>query len=133
MLFPFLSKFSAFVFMSPSTKSTGAVDNRAKTNHVNKTLAPALDSEGVIAQQLLRTVDGKRAAALEIMVVNTAISNLIREAKTFQIPSIIQTAKGDGMQLMDQALQALLAAKKISPDEAYRYAANKSLFQAPKN
>ncbi|PLX99203.1 MAG: type IV pili twitching motility protein PilT [Desulfuromonas sp.] len=89
--------------------------------------------KGVIAQQLCRTVDGKRAAALEIMIVTTAISNLIREAKTFQIPSIIQTAKGEGMQLMDQALQALLTAKKISPDEAYRFAANKSLFQAPDN
>jgi twitching motility protein PilT len=53
--------------------------------------------KGVIAQQLLRTVDGKRCAALEILSVNSAVSNLIREGKTFQIPSVIQTGKSQGM------------------------------------
>ncbi|MEO5656681.1 MAG: type IV pilus twitching motility protein PilT [Nitrospiria bacterium] len=83
---------------------------------------------GVVAQQLIKTLDGKRCAALEILVVTVAVSNLIREAKTFQIPSVIQTGKGEGMQLMDQALQALVAAKKIAVEEAYKYAANKALF-----
>jgi len=85
--------------------------------------------KGVIAQQLLRTVDGKRCAALEILAVNSAVSNLIREGKTFQIPSIIQTGKGEGMQLMDQSLQELLNARKISHEEAHRYATNKVLFE----
>ncbi|MCK5065018.1 MAG: hypothetical protein KAQ97_07030, partial [Candidatus Fermentibacteraceae bacterium] len=83
---------------------------------------------GVIAQQLVRTIDGKRCAALEILFVTSAVSNLIREGKTYQIPSVIQTGKGKGMQLMDQALQALLATKRISQEEAYKYAVNKSLF-----
>ncbi len=83
---------------------------------------------GVIAQQLLRTIDGKRCAALEILFVTAAVSNLIREGKTFQIPSVIQTGKAKGMQLMDQSLMNLLEARKISIEEAYKYAADKSLF-----
>lgn len=87
---------------------------------------------GVVAQQLLRTVDGKRCAALEILKVNAASANLIREGKTFQLPSVIQTGRKDGMQLMDQALQELLNAKRIDLDEARRFAQNKSLF-TPEN
>lgn len=85
---------------------------------------------GVIAQQLLRTVDGKRCAALEILKVNPASANLIREGKTFQIPSVIQTGRNEGMQLMDQALQELLKNKTISAEEAEKYAVNKSLFSS---
>lgn len=85
---------------------------------------------GVICQQLLRTADGKgRVAALEIMVGTPAIGNLIREGKTFQIPSIIQTAKKEGMQLMDQHLLDLLKMRKIAAEEAYRCAADKKQFE----
>ncbi|NOQ23167.1 MAG: PilT/PilU family type 4a pilus ATPase [Candidatus Aegiribacteria sp.] len=83
---------------------------------------------GVVAQQLLRTIDGKRCAALEILFVNAAVSNLIREGKTFQIPSVIQTGKSKGMQLLDQDLEALVTARKISVEEAYKYAVDKRLF-----
>ena len=86
--------------------------------------------KGVICQQLLKTADGKgRAAALEIMLGTPAIGNLIREGKTFQIPSIMQTAKKDGMQLMDQHLLDLLKTKKVNPDEAYRCAVDKKQFE----
>jgi twitching motility protein PilT len=85
--------------------------------------------KGVIAQQLLKTVDGKRCAALEILVVNPAVANLIREGKTFQIPSVIQTGKAQGMQLMDQSIQELLSAGRITKDEAMKFASNKSMFQ----
>lgn len=86
--------------------------------------------KGVVCQQLLRTSDGKgRAAALEIMLGTPAIGNLIREGKTFQIPSIIQTAKRDGMQSMDQHLLDLLKTKKVNPDEAYRCAIDKKQFE----
>ena len=85
---------------------------------------------GVICQQLLKTADGKgRVAALEIMVGTPAIGNLIREAKTFQIPSIMQTARKDGMQLMDQHILDLLKSKKVSPEEAYRFCADKKQFE----
>ena len=84
--------------------------------------------KGVIAQQLLKTVEGKRCAALEILSVNSAVANLIREGKTFQIPSVIQTGKGEGMQLMDQALQDLVKAKRVTVEEARKFAVNKNLF-----
>jgi twitching motility protein PilT len=85
---------------------------------------------GVVAQQLLKTADGKgRVAALEIMIGTPAIGNLIREGKTFQIPSIMQTARKDGMQLMDQHLLDLLKTKRVSPEEAYRCAADKKQFE----
>ncbi|GAC1471134.1 MAG: type IV pilus twitching motility protein PilT [Desulfuromonadaceae bacterium] len=86
--------------------------------------------KGVICQQLLKTADGKgRVAALEIMLGTPAIANLIREGKTFQIPSIMQTAKKDGMQLLDQHLLDLLKTKKVNPAAAYRCAVDKKLFQ----
>lgn len=87
--------------------------------------------KGVVCQQLLKTADGKgRVAALEIMLGNAAIGNLIREGKTFQIPSIIQTARKDGMQLMDTHLSSLLDEGKITVEEAYRCAVEKRNFEA---
>ncbi len=86
---------------------------------------------GVVAQQLLRTLDGKRCAALEILKVNAASANLIREGKTFQLPSVIQTGRKDGMQLMDQALQQLVDEQRVSREEACRFAVNKAQFAAP--
>ncbi len=68
-------------------------------------------------------------AALEIMLGTPAIANLIREAKTFQIPSIIQTARKDGMQLMDQHLLDLLKTKQVNPEEAHRCAIDKKQFE----
>ncbi|SNB47567.1 type IV pilus twitching motility protein PilT [Geobacter sp. DSM 9736] len=86
--------------------------------------------KGVICQQLLRTADGKgRVAALEIMIGTPAIGNLIREGKTFQIPSIMQTARKDGMQLVDQHLLDLVKANKVAPEEAYRCAMDKKQFE----
>ncbi|WP_277058421.1 type IV pilus twitching motility protein PilT [Trichlorobacter lovleyi] len=86
--------------------------------------------KGVVCQQLLKTADGHgRVAALEIMLGTPAIANLIREGKTFQIPSIIQTAKKDGMQLMDQHLLDLLKTRQINPEEAHRCAIDKKQFE----
>ncbi len=87
--------------------------------------------KGVVCQQLLRTADGKgRVAALEIMLGNAAIGNLIREGKTFQIPSIIQTGRKDGMQLMDSHLTELLKDGKVTIEEAHRCAVDKRPFAA---
>ena len=86
--------------------------------------------KGVVCQQLLKTADGHgRVAALEIMLGTPAIANLIREGKTFQIPSIIQTAKKDGMQLMDQHLLDLLKTKQVTPEEAHKCAIDKKQFE----
>jgi twitching motility protein PilT len=84
---------------------------------------------GVVAQQLLRTADGNgRVAALEIMVGTPAIANMIREAKTHQITSMIQTGRKDGMQLMDQAILDFLMKKVVAPQEAYAKAHSKAEF-----
>ncbi len=77
---------------------------------------------GVISQVLCKRKDGKgRAAAYEIMVSNHAISNLIREGKTFQIPSVIQTGRREGMILMSQHLKDLIASGTITEEEAAPY------------
>ena len=86
--------------------------------------------KGVLCQQLLKRLDKPgRLAALEILFCKTAVANLIREAKTFQIPSIIQTAKGEGMQLMDQSIMEFLMKKQVSPEEAYIKAGDKNVFE----
>ncbi len=86
--------------------------------------------KGVICQQLLKRIDKPgRLAAIEILYCKTAIANLIREGKTFQIPSMIQTGKAEGMQLMDQAVMDFLMKKQISPDEAYLKAHDKNAFE----
>ncbi|HEY7769029.1 type IV pilus twitching motility protein PilT [Longimicrobium sp.] len=85
---------------------------------------------GVVAQQLLRKKGGKgRVAAHEILVGTPAVANLIREAKTFQIPSSIQTGKRDGMILMDQSIMNLMMAGTVDADEAYGKALDKAAFQ----
>jgi twitching motility protein PilT len=84
---------------------------------------------GVVAQQLLRKADGSgRVAALEVMVGTPALGNMIREGKTHQIPSMIQTGKKDGMQMMDQAILDYLMKKVVDADEAYAKAHNKAEF-----
>lgn len=85
---------------------------------------------GVVSQKLLRSADGRnRQAILEIMFNTPALSNLILNRKVFQIPSILQTGREQGMQLMDQALLDAVKAKEIDPDDAYVHATDKKLFQ----
>jgi twitching motility protein PilT len=85
--------------------------------------------KGVIAQVLLKAKDGKsRMAAWEILVGTSAIGNLIREGKIHQIPSIIQTGKKDGMQLLDQHILEFLMSGQITAEEAYMKANNKQAF-----
>lgn len=97
-------------------------------DQIRTQLADAL--QGILAQQLIPTIDGmSRAVALEILINTSAVSNLIRENKTFQLPSIMQTSKQVGMQTMDQSLMDLVKQRKISPQEAYRRAADKKAFE----
>jgi len=74
--------------------------------------------KGVIAQTLCRKAGGGRVAALEILLVNPAVSNLIREGKTYQIPSIMQTGKALGMITMNDWLLELIRKKIVDPEEA---------------
>tara|TARA_Y100001970_G_scaffold184680_1_gene224677 strand:- start:2122 stop:3174 length:1053 start_codon:yes stop_codon:yes gene_type:complete len=85
--------------------------------------------EAVIAQKLLPTKDGKgRAPACEVMIANTAIRNLIREDRIYQIPSIIQSGGVEGMQSLDQDLQRLVSQGKIERKVAQAIADNPKLF-----
>jgi len=81
---------------------------------------------GIISQQLVPSADGKRRVlALETLTNTPAVANVIREAKTYMLPGIIQTGKKQGMQLMDDALLALCDRGAISGDEAYARAEQK--------
>ena len=81
---------------------------------------------GVVSQTLCKKIGGGRVAALEVLLVNPAVSNLIREGKTFQIPSIMQTAKNVGMKLLNEALSELVASKQVLAEEAMAKAVDKA-------
>jgi twitching motility protein PilT len=81
--------------------------------------------KGVVSQTLCKKIGGGRAAALEVLLVTPAVSNLIREGKTFQIPSIMQTARGMGMRLLNDALAELVENKIVTADEALSKAVDK--------
>ena len=81
---------------------------------------------GVISQQLIPRADGNgRVLALEILTNTPAVANVIREARTYMLPGIIQTGKKQGMQLMDDALGDLCKRGLISSEEAYARAEQK--------
>jgi twitching motility protein PilT len=85
---------------------------------------------GVISQVLCKKIGGGRVAAREILLTLPSISNLIREGKTFQIPSVIQTSRRHGMLLLNDALIELVDAKQVEPKEAYMKATDKLGFTA---
>ena len=84
--------------------------------------------KGVIAQTLCRKIGGGRVAALEVLIVTQAVSNLIREGKTFQLPSIMQVNKAAGMVSLNDALMDLVKKKLVEPSEAYSKAVDKIGF-----
>ena len=85
---------------------------------------------GVVSQQLVRRSDGKgRVAALEVLVNNPGIANILRDGKTEQIATAIQSGGLQGMQSMDTALRRLMDAKAITGRDAYRKAINKREFE----
>jgi len=90
----------------------------------------AMSLKAVVTQALVKTPDGHgRRAVLEILVSSRAIAKLITSDQTHQIPSQIQTGKDLGMQQMDHALLEAIHAKEIDPDDAIRFANDKSKFQ----
>ena len=95
-----------------------------RQSQVRVMLAESL--RGVIAQVLCKKKGGGRVAAREILLTIPAISNLIREGKTFQIPSIMQTNKRIGMLTLNDSLLDLVEAGLVEPQEAYMRAADKS-------
>ena len=82
--------------------------------------------KGVVAQVLCKKIGGGRVAPREIMIVNSAIANLIREGKTFQIPSAMQTQKKLGCILLNEALMDLVERRIVEPVDAYVKSADKA-------
>lgn len=94
---------------------------------IRNTLADNL--RAVISQTLFKRTDRRgRVAALEILIATPAVRNLIRESKTFQIPSMLQMGKKYGMQTLDDAILNLLNQKIIPPEDAYTKSTDKSRF-----
>ena len=97
-------------------------------NKVRATLSESL--KGVVAQNLFKRIDKKgRVAALEILVFNTAVANLVREGKTHQIPGMIQIGKKAGNTPLDDSIMEHLRMKRVSPDEAYDKCLDKKKFR----
>ncbi|MGR0480342.1 MAG: type IV pilus twitching motility protein PilT [Candidatus Electronema sp. V4] len=94
---------------------------------VRSTLADAL--KAVVSQTLFKRIDKKgRCAALEILICTPAVRNLIREGKTYQIPSAMQTGKKFGMATLDDAIEDLLTKRQIAPEDAYTNCIEKPRF-----
>ena len=86
--------------------------------------------EGIISQQLIPKADGRgRVGAFEVLHVNLAVRNLIREGKTHQLPSIMQTGRRQGMMTMDEAIIQLIRDRKITPQMALSFAQDRDSME----
>jgi twitching motility protein PilT len=98
-------------------------------NKIRQTLSEAL--KGIVAQTLFKRTDKKgRIAAFEILVFNTAVSNLVREGKTHQLPGMIQVGKKIGNQPMDDHIMEHVRMKRISPEDAYEKSLDRKKFRS---
>ncbi len=99
-----------------------------KQSHVRTMLSTSL--RGVVSQQLLQRSDKQgRVAALEILINNSAVSNLIRQGKLDQLENTMQSGAATGMRTMDGSIQALFDQRLITGKEAYKKAINKARFE----
>jgi twitching motility protein PilT len=129
-----LASFGILIFGTVHTNSAGATIDRFvnafpadQQPQVRGLLADSL--AGVVAQQLLKRADGKgRVAAHEILVGNTGLASLIRESKTAQVTSFIQSGQSEGMQTMDACLERLVTAGVVGGAEALAKVLDKESF-----
>ncbi|MGE5298196.1 MAG: type IV pilus twitching motility protein PilT, partial [Acidobacteriaceae bacterium] len=85
---------------------------------------------GIVSQRLLPRVGGGRIPALEIMMMNTAVGNIIREGKTHQLPNVIHTSTSTGMISLDRYLAELVRTSQVRLEDAQHYATDASLFES---
>ncbi len=97
-------------------------------NQIRSQLASVL--LGVVCQRLVPRIQGGRVAAVEILLKNHAVENLIRENKGYQIDSVIETSLKDGMVSLDRALADMVQRGEVSVEDALRYCKNRDYFQA---
>ncbi|HZJ64069.1 MAG TPA: ATPase, T2SS/T4P/T4SS family, partial [Kofleriaceae bacterium] len=129
-----LASFGILILATVHTNSAASTVDRfvnafaaEQQDQIRGLLADSL--AGVVAQQLLRRADVKgRVAAHEILLGNFALASLIREGKTSQIASFIQSSSGDGMQGMDVALERLVSAGTVSARDALDKSLDKEAF-----
>jgi twitching motility protein PilT len=129
-----LASFGILVFATVHTNSAAATIDRICNSfpaeeqpQVRGMLAESL--AGIVAQQLVRSRDGKRCAAQEILVGSSAVAQLIRDGKTFQLASLMQAGQSQGMQTTDLALERLMNEGRIDPVEALEHASDKEAMQ----
>ena len=117
---------------SNAPKTIDRVIDVFPTNQQNQIRASLSESlKGVVAQNLFKRIDKPgRVAALEILVCDSPIANLIREGKTHQIPGMMQVGKKKGNQPLDDAIMEHLRSATIAPEEAYEKATDKKKFRA---
>jgi len=99
-----------------------------RQNQVRSMLADSL--KGVISQTLCKKKGGGMVAAHEVLLVNAAVSNLVREGKTFQIPTIMQTGRAAGMTTLNDSLLELVKQGIVEPNQAYAKSVARSEFRA---
>lgn len=129
-----LASFGILVFATVHTNSAAATIDRIinafpadEQPQVRGMLSESLS--GIVAQQLLRTADGKRRVAVhEILMGSPALASMIRENKTFQIPSLMQAGQAQGMQTMDMALERYVRDGTVSLESALEKAIDKESF-----
>jgi twitching motility protein PilT len=130
-----LASFGVLVFGTVHTNSASATIDRIinafpadEQPQVRGMLSESLVA--IIAQQLLKSADGKgRVAAYEVLIGSSALAAMIREGKTFQIPSLMQAGQAAGMQTMDMALERLVNKGSVSFDDALEKVTDKETFQ----
>ena len=84
----------------------------------------------VLSQTLLPKATGKgRVPAFEVMVANTAVKNLIRDGKTYELNNVMQLNSAEGMQTLDQSLSGLVRMKTVTPDEAIAHSSHPDRLQ----
>ncbi len=129
-----LASFGVLIFATVHTNSAPATIERIinafpsdEQPQVRGLLAESMI--GIVAQQLLKTADGKgRIAAHEILLGTSGVAAMIRENKTFQLPNQMQSGKGLGMQTLDMALEKLVRDKIVTFDIALERASDKESF-----
>src|SRR5688500_8272131 len=115
-----------------TTTAAGTIDRiidqfpADRQSQIRVMLAESL--KGVISQTLCKKIGGGRVAAREVLLSITAVTNLIREGKTFQIPTVMQTSKRLGMVTLNDALLELVDGGLIEPAEGYAKAVDKTMF-----
>lgn len=105
------------------------IDSFPSTQQDQIRLQLASSLAGIFSQRLLPRISGGRIPAYELLINSKAVSNLIREKRTHEIPTVIETGSTEGMIDMNRSLAELVARGEITPETAYEYSLNPNVLQ----